>query len=135
MSSPIAKTLITMDVCSQAVFKREHLEKFQNHNSDVARFLARTISPRLKKMRFITGKGGFYPWDVVAAAYLVDDSLFDRNFFTLKIQERGMRSGKIYDCVKKDNPSLLNDAIPVNIPLSIDSKRFVDLFINGLLSL
>jgi inosine-uridine nucleoside N-ribohydrolase len=135
MSSPIAKTLITMDVCSQAVFKREHLEKFQNHNSDVARFLARTISPWLNKMRFITGKGGFYPWDVVAAAYFVDDSLFDKNFFTLKIQERGMRSGRIYHCVKKDNSSLLNNAVPANIPLEIDSKTFMDLFINRLLNL
>ena len=35
MSAPVPKTLITMDVCAQAVFRQEHLERIQGHNSRV----------------------------------------------------------------------------------------------------
>ena len=135
MSSPIPKTLITMDVCSQAVFKKEHLEKVKNHESDVAKFLAQTIPPWLNIMSLITRKGGFYPWDVVAAAHLVNASLFDKNPFTLKIQEKGIQSGKIYNLVKQDNFLPQNNIILINIPLHLDTKRFMDLFINRLLKL
>jgi len=113
ISSPIPKTLITMDICSQAVFKKEHLEK----------------------MRPITRKGGFYPWDVVAAAHLINASLFDKNPFTLKIQEKGIQSGKIYNLIKQDNFLPQNNIVPINIPLRLDAKRFMDLFMSRLLKL
>lgn len=134
-SSPMPKTLITMDVCSQAVFKKEHLERIKNRDSNVARFLAKTIPPWLNKIKLITRKGGFYPWDVVAAAYLIDKSLFDKNPYTFKIQEKGMRSGRIYNLIKETNFSPKNNVVPVNLPLHIEAKKFMDLFINRLLKL
>ncbi len=103
---PIAKTLITMDVCSQAVFTGEHLARVRNNPSDISGLCADFIEPWLKLNRKIFyRKKGFFPWDVVAASYLVDDTLFEDNPCTLEVVEQGARRGRLVEREKSGRPS------------------------------
>ncbi len=135
MSAPIKKTLITMDVCSQAVFKMEHLKRFQQNTSDMSQYLAKQIMPWLKINKTIFfRKKGFFPWDAVAAAYFIDDSLFDRAPYTMSINEKGIRSGHIYNLMRCSDFDVKDGIIPVNMPLKLEKERFMDLFIDSLLT-
>lgn len=133
MSSPIPKALITMDVCSQAIFTGEHLKKIKNRKSAVAKYLSKTIPSWQNINKLVTTKGGFHPWDVVAAAYLVNNSLFDKNPYTFAIQERGIKSGRIYNFIRQDSFSLKNNIMPINVPLHLNADKFMNLFISRLL--
>jgi purine nucleosidase len=133
MSAPILKTLITMDVCAHAVFRQEHLERIQLHSSRIAQYLSEVIPPWLnlnKKMFF--RKKGFFPWDVVAAAYIMDTSLFDENPYTLKIQPEGIRSGRIKSLGNCGGFPVNNGDAAVNIPLQLDSDRFMEMFLSAM---
>jgi purine nucleosidase len=132
LSAPIPKTLVTMDVCSQAVFRNEQLHRLENHDSDVSRHLDKAIRPWLELNRkFFVRAQGFFPWDVVAAAYVIDRSLFDENSCSLLIQSNGFRSGRILECNPVD-PQKTADG-PVNIPAKLDTERFMTMFLEGLL--
>ena len=133
MSAPIPKTLITMDVCSHALFRQEHLERIQRHSSRVARYLSEVIPHWLNLNRKIFfRKKGFFPWDVVAAAYIMDPSLFDENAYTLKIQTKGIRSGRIKGLEKCSSVSVNDGDVAVNIPLKLDSERFMEMFLSAM---
>ena len=133
MSAPVPKTLITMDVCAQAVFRQEHLERIQGHNSRVARYLSEVIPHWLNLNRKIFfRKKGFFPWDVVAAAYIIAPSLFDANSYTLKIQQGGMRTGCILSLAECGDVRITDGHVPVNIPLRLESERFMEMFLKAM---
>ena len=133
MSAPISKTLITMDVCAQAVFRKEHLERIQRHNNRVTRYLSEVIPHWLNLNRKIFfRKKGFFPWDVVAAAYIMDPSLFDANSYTLRIQPGGIRSGRIQSLEECGGVSIKNGDVTVNIPLRLESERFMEMFLKAM---
>jgi purine nucleosidase len=133
LSAPIQKTLITMDVCAQAVFREEHLERIQRHNGRVTGYLSEVIPHWLNlNRRIFFRKKGFFPWDVVAAAYMIDPSLFDSNSYTLKIQMGGMRSGRIQRLAKCDVVRSSDGSVAVNIPLRLESERFMEMFLEAM---
>jgi purine nucleosidase len=132
MSAPIAKTLITMDVCVHTVFRQEHLERITRHRSRTTQYLSEVIPHWLnlnRKMFF--RKKGFFPWDVVAAAYIMDPSLFDENAYTFKIQTEGLRSGRIIN-LEEFRGSSIKKGAAVNIPLKLDSERFMEMFMSAM---
>jgi len=136
MSLPIAKTLITMDVCSQAVFKDEHLAKVAGNDSDVSRLCVESIEPWLKLNRKIFfRKKGFFPWDVVAASYLVDSALFEDSPYTFDVVEEGFRRGRLINVKRAGGFQTGNGKRPVNMPLRLDGARFMSLFLERLLRL
>ncbi len=134
MASRVQKSLISMDLCSQVVFKDEHLQKIKSHDSTVARYLSAKIPHWLKLNKPITRKGGFFPWDVVAAAYLIDPSLFDENICSFSIEEMGIRSGRILDFTIHEKADADDRKSMVNVPVKIKEEAFMDLFINSLLT-
>jgi len=134
-SAPIHKTLITMDVCTQAVFLEEHLEKIRQHDSKVAKYLAKNIPSWLNLNRVVFRKEGFFPWDPVAAAYLIDDSIFDKNPVTFSVKKDGMRRGKILGLEKVNDFEEKNGKLPVNMPQRLDRMRFMSLLLESLLAL
>ena len=130
MSAPIPKTLITMDVCSLAVFRREHLQMIEDRAGPLAQYLTAAIRPWLELNRIVFFRAqGFFPWDVVAAAYLIDGTLFDANSCSLAVQERGICSGRIMDF-----KFAAADPATINVPTTLDAKRFMKLFMDGLLN-
>jgi purine nucleosidase len=133
MSQPVAKTLITMDVCSQAVFMHEHLARVKGNASGASQQCAGFIEPWLKLNRMIFfRKKGFFPWDVVAASYLVDETLFEDNPCTFELVEQGPRRGRLVNVKRAGGPQAGNGRRPVNMPLKLDADRFMGLFLERL---
>ncbi|MEW6553411.1 MAG: nucleoside hydrolase [Actinomycetota bacterium] len=133
ISQPVAKTLITADVCSQAVFRDEHLARLRRNKSDVSRLCADFIEPWLKLNRKVFfRKKGFFPWDVVAASYLVDHTLFEDNPCTFEIVEKGLGRGRLVNVKRAGGMQAGNGKRPVNMPLKLDGTRFMDLFLERL---
>ena len=133
ISQPIAKTLITMDVCSQAIFRDEHLARVRKNPSELSGLCAEFIEPWLKLNRKIFfRKQGFFPWDVVAASYLVDDTLFEDNPCTLEVVEQGARRGRLTGVKRAGALHAGNGKRPVNMPLKLQGDRFMELFLQRL---
>ena len=133
MSAPVPKTLITMDVCAHAVFRKEHLERIKGHNIRVSQYLSEVIPHWLNlNSKIFFRKKGFFPWDIVAAAYIIDPSLFDENPYTLKIQQRGIRSGRIQSLKKYSHVSNNEGNVAVNIPLQLKAERFMEMFLRAM---
>jgi purine nucleosidase len=130
--SPIPKTVITMDVCSQAAFQEHHLQRILAYDTPVTRFLAETIPQWLKiNKRIFFRKKCFFPWDPVAAAYLIDPSLFSQaSFYDFDVAQSGFRSGRILNPREKGRFSETEDAGDVIVPLKLDG-----LFISRLIAL
>ncbi len=135
ISAPVPKTVITMDLCSQAVFTRKHLARFQNSGRPMSKYIAENVEPWLKLNRIVFRKGGFFPWDVVAAAYLIDDTLFDQKPYTLSIREQGIRSGSFYNIVECEDFEKQGEVVPINIPKQLEAERFMKLFIDRLMEM
>jgi inosine-uridine nucleoside N-ribohydrolase len=134
LSAPTAKTMITMDLCSQAVFTEHHLAMLENRQSDVAQYIARFVEPwlRINRRIFFRNKG-FFPWDVVAAAHLIDQSLFDSAPRTFSLRETGTRTGSLIpSSPSTDHPSA-QGTCHANVPGSLATDRFMDLLLSRLL--
>ena len=135
LSAGIPKTLITMDVCSQAVFRQEQLHMLETHDSTISKYLTEMITPWLelnRKVFFLAN--GFFPWDVVAAAYLLDKSLFNQVPCFLSVQKSGVQSGRILRIENNKSDKMDNNLVEINVPTRLDSDRFMKLFMEGLLS-
>jgi len=133
MNAPVPKTLITMDVISNAVFRESHLDMLKGHGGAVHRYMVDSIGPWLRLNRKVFfKKKGFFPWDPVAAAYLVDRSLFDENYFRFNLRHRGIRSGSMSEITRCNSNICDHGSCPVNIPLTLDPEGFMDLFIKRL---
>jgi purine nucleosidase len=135
LAAPVKKTLITMDVCSQVVFTKEQLRRLQQNPGRAARYAVGHIPSWLLINRILFRKGGFFPWDVIAAAYVIDPSLFKENPFRLSIQVGGLRAGRISSYERYPDLNGQDGSAEVNIPQKLDADRFMNLFMDGLLSL
>lgn len=136
METPVPKTLITMDVCSQAVFQTRHLSKIIGSESMVAKYLVDTISPWLKlNQKVFFRKKGFFPWDPIAVGYLLDPALFDANPYMFSVSKNGFRAGRLLNSRRIDSFEKKKDFFPINVPLRINSEGFLDLFLERLMSL
>jgi inosine-uridine nucleoside N-ribohydrolase len=125
--------MITMDLCSQAVFTQSCLAVLEQHDSEMSRYVARFIEPWLRlNRRVFFRKKGFFPWDVVAAAYLVDPSLFDEAYRTFSIKETGVRRGALSPSSPPPEPVLARGTCHANVPGSLAADRFMDLFLSRL---
>jgi inosine-uridine nucleoside N-ribohydrolase len=135
LEAPVPTTLITMDVCSQAVFREAELRRVMDHDSPVARQLTKAIGPWLALNRRVFFKAkGFFPWDVVAASWLIDPTLFDERPCSLSVRPSGLRSGSIHDLRRLGGlPAVKDQRRSINLPSRLDSERFMKLFLERLL--
>ncbi len=128
LQSSVKKTVITMDVCSKAVFRREQLAMLKMKEGPVSEYLIQVISPWLEINRKVFFQAqGFFPWDVVAAAYLADSTLFDINPLSFSVRESGLRSGSIFELKAE-----IENENEFNVPMKLDTVRFMKLFMDGL---
>jgi len=133
LSAPVPKTMITMDLCSQAVFTRQHLHLLKQANSEETRHIARFVEPWLSlNRRIFFRKKGFFPWDVVAAAHLVDDSLFDEAPRAFSIRQKGLRRGAITPQSSLPDHTEAEGICRANVPGSLATDRFMKLFLSRL---
>ena len=133
LSAPIPKTMITMDLCSQAVFTEHHLAMLKSRQSEMAQYIARFVEPWLKiNKRIFFRKKGFFLWDVVATAHLIDQSLFDSAPRTFSLRETGPRTGSLIPSSPSTDRPSAQGTCHANVPGSLATNRFMDLFLSRL---
>jgi purine nucleosidase len=135
LKAPVEKTIIMQDVCAQAVFTPAHLELLRGSDRTVARYCAGRIPSWLLVNRLFFRKGGFFPWDVVAAAHVINSGLFDRNPATFSVQTEGLRRGRVLDFRRQEPAAGKRTIDTMNVPLRLDGGRFMDMFLDGLMNL
>jgi purine nucleosidase len=134
LSASVSKTMITMDLCSQSVFTQQHLHLLKESDGEMARYILRFVEPWLSLNRKIFfRKKGFFPWDVVAAAYVVDPSLFDSKHRTFFVRETGVRRGSLIPQSSSAGRQSAQAACNADVPESLRVDRFMDLFLSRLL--
>ena len=133
LSAPVCKTMVTMDLCSQAVFTDRHLAMLKKSESEMARYTVRFVEPWLTlNRRIFFRKRGFFPWDVVAAANVVDPSLFDLKHRTFLLRETGVRRGSLVPLSPSTGHPSAQTTCHANVPSSLAAGRFMDLFLSRL---
>jgi inosine-uridine nucleoside N-ribohydrolase len=133
LSASVSKIMITMDLCSQAVFTQRHLRILKEREDEMAQYILRFVEPWLSlNKRIFFRKKGFFPWDVVAAAALIDDSLFDEDHLTFSIRERGPRRGSLIPVSPSAEHPSAQTVCQANVPGSLAADRFMDLFLSRL---
>ncbi|MHA1908149.1 MAG: nucleoside hydrolase [Candidatus Thorarchaeota archaeon] len=134
LNADIPKTVISMDCITHSVFQQKHLDDLASNPSDFSQYLVETIEPWLKVNRRIHfRRKGFFPWDPVAAGYVLRPDLFEENYCNLTIQEEGKRSGRILE-LESSTKEKYFEGHAVNFPLKHDSEAFMELFIERLKS-
>ncbi|MEI6622794.1 MAG: nucleoside hydrolase [Actinomycetes bacterium] len=147
IATRIPKSLITMDVCACGVFRQQQLDVLRGRDGGLADYLVAALAPWLSLNRkFFFRAQGFFPWDVVAAAYLVDRSLFVADSgrghaMTLSVQQTGLRAGRLLNVAAAPGPQLHSGVrptggqrgVPVEVPQTLDRQRFMALFMQSLL--
>lgn len=126
--APCPKAIITQDLCKQVVFTGRELERLSSMDSSQSDYLARHIKPWLRFNKavgpFVSWKGGFVPWDVVAAVYLLRPDLFgDIYVGPLSMPVRRIPTGEI---------ALEGDTPPAEVPRRlIDPQGLLDEFLGA----
>lgn len=133
MKADCKKTLFTMDLCSQAVFKKEHLEMIREKNTPMSKYLSKVIPPWLLLNQLVFWKGGFFPWDPIAMSYLFKPELFDERYFSFDTVDDGIKSGKMFNLKEHINPTEEKEKL-FNIPQKMNATAFMDLLMEDLLS-
>lgn len=117
-------TLFPIDVCMQATFSWKDFAKLRSLRNPVSEYLCKNIFLWLLLNTPVTGRG-FFPWDTVAAAYLLNKHLVRCEKFALDEKHTRWWRGKVG--VKKLEPS--SEQVPLNVGLKLSSKDFKAFFI------
>lgn len=120
------KVVITSDLYQQVVFGRRELEALQEMGSYQASWLARRIEPWLRLNNvapLLPWRGGFVPWDVIAAVYLQRPDLFEEEETCLRLRPARPMTGAIERCE--------GDA-PCRLPVQVRSDELLDEFLDAI---
>ncbi len=113
-------SVITGNNCLEAFFTQEDFEKRLVTNSKpIARYITDKCSYWLRDMMATFKIQGLHNWDVVAAAYLMNSSLFSNNCQYINPDIQNLEKG--YLSITNEDPSSL-----INIPVIADLKAFTD---------
>jgi inosine-uridine nucleoside N-ribohydrolase len=127
LAAPCDRTLVTMDLCSQAVLTREYLVRMTANDGRVSRLLNDTVPGWLSHWKDNWNMPGFFPWDPIAAAYLTHPGLFDDRFCRFTVQPEGEQQGRMIGFEVLDRASDAPDA--VRVPARLDGEGFLDLLV------
>ena len=123
-------TMIAMDVCTAARFTRAEQRQLAAIESPLARHIVDGIDPWLTRHRRF-GLPGFFPWDVVALAWLLAPSLFRRvDSSALRVQTSGWRAARM-----RRAPAAAANTREISIPQRLDGRAFMALMMERLLGI
>lgn len=128
LAAPCEKVLITADLCRQAVFTRRDLDSLWGMSSRAATYLAYRIEPWLKLNQvapFLGWRGGFVPWDVVAAVYLRRPDLFGE----VEMRALGLKKGRLATGALEERAG---GDFPVTIPMRLEPDPLLDEFLEAI---
>lgn len=129
LGAPCEKVVLTADLCRQALFTRRELDALFRMGSRPAIYLAYRIRPWLRLnqiMPFLPWKGGFVPWDAIAAEYLRRPELFGEE----RKSGACLRRGKFATGAIIDDPG--RDDRPATIPTRLDEDALMDEFLSAI---
>lgn len=118
-------SIISMNVCTKVLFTWDRRKKLKALDTKEALYIAKGIKHWLAISPFIFKKKGFFPWDVLAVAYLVKPEIFsDYRHLKLSIQTKLKRRGRMK--VLDESPEPAEGY--AKVPLHADEEAFFDLF-------
>ena len=138
LRAPVPKFLVSMELCFQAPFTAAELHRLEvQSNRLIHRYLPiirrwlrlQRVLIRLARIWYpeMPG-GGFFPWDGIAAAYLIEPSLFSE-IQTLRVWLEKNRTLTSPDIEGVPPRSL------TRVPHRLDARRFFELFLPRLAGL
>ena len=108
-------SIATGNNCLSAFFSHEeHEKRLKNSNLEIAQYIYEKTNYWYDYMKCYDLKG-FYNWDVVSAAYLLDKSLFKDEYVVINPDEESLKEGRLFGN---------GDDIKVNLPKLIDTEAF-----------
>lgn len=127
LSSGCDVTVLTGHICLQAFFGEKEFEKlFKNESNRIYKYIS---DKAYNWYRFIMKEfciNGFYNWDIVAAVYITNPELFDRNIVYICSKPKDFRKGLLKVC------NSCVDSYRINIPQEIlDVEKFNDIIFNS----
>ncbi len=125
LASPCPKILIPAELCQQVLFTRIELIELREIPNRIAGYLTVRIAPWLNlntRIPFLPWKGGFVPWDLVAAVYLRRPEVFSGEHSGHWRLSRGIcYSGTLAEAPEKSG-------VPLVVPGKVDSRAVLDEF-------
>lgn len=123
-------SIITGNNCIPAYFnKSEFMNKLKENNNFISRYIDKKCMHWFDRMENVFGIDGFHNWDVVAAAYLVNPSLFKDTVVDINIDLDNLSTGYI-----PINTSTITSSINIknlNLPIIKDVLALSDNIYNS----
>lgn len=113
LSSNSMVTVLTGQICLQAFFGENELNRMQNDDHPIYKYIAKSAENWYKTIMEGFQVYGFYNWDIVAALYITHPELFDINISNVISTKEDLQRGYL-----KISDSNIN-AYMVNIPTKI----------------
>lgn len=108
-------SIATGNNCLSAFFSHEqHEKRLKDSNLEIARYIYEKTNYWYEYMKRYDLKG-FYNWDVVSAAYLLDKSLFKDEYVTINPDEESLKEGRLFGN---------GEEIKINLPKLISTEAF-----------
>lgn len=128
LNSPYYKTVITLDLCLQALFTPNHYLQIKRKNSPICKYIKNKIKFWLIINSLYFFRLGFYPWDIVASAYITNPEIFENKYTYLFSDKHKLKRGYITESEK-------HNSILTNVPNKIDNEKFSQIMIKYLTKL
>jgi purine nucleosidase len=115
-------TVITGNNCLDAFFpQKEFDERLSSNSGYVTKYIMEKCGPWFKRMNEAFGIDGFHNWDVVAAVYLAEPTLFQDHRYSFEPILENLKNGFL-------TGSRCEHSSPctINMPRIADTKRFSD---------
>lgn len=133
LGTPAPKFVATMELCMQAAFTFRHFRELEGDPSLLIHPFLPAVRRWLKMNRALIGlamrsqkkvaKGGFFPWDPIAAAYFIEPGIFS-DIVELRMRLEGKKV-----MVSEDVPGS-DQGLKVRAPRKLDPERFMRLLID-----
>ena len=111
-------SVITGNNCLDALFTREEYRlKLFNKNNPIGNYITKKTDYWFEDNKVDYGIDGFYNWDVIAAAYMINPRLFVRNLATYNITKKDLENG----CLNKSKKG-----VDLNLPEISNEQNLKD---------
>lgn len=127
LTYPVRKILFPVDICMQTTFSWRDFLKLRGVHNPVSDYLCKNIFSWLMLNIPYTAGRGFYPWDTVAAAYIVNEALFRCEGFIIDEKNSKWWRGLIK---LKTFHSRSSDASSITIPVQLLAGNFKKSFLS-----
>lgn len=132
LGTPVSKFMATMELCFQTAFTKEHLKQIEGDDSLLIHRFIPAIRRWLRINRVVTSlfagnnpamaKGGFYPWDPIGLAYLIEPQIFS-DIIPLKVGMQGKR------VITSEDIDGMDERLKVRAARKLDGERFMRILI------